>query len=104
MKNKTDPWDISHLEEPYFKKIGLEAAGKYSLDVPIKLVFIGKTGETYNTPNVNPNWSAEMMDGKIIKYNSTRKIIIGSDHWTAKNCFIIEWDKIKNTFKNADDI
>ncbi|MBK6536881.1 MAG: hypothetical protein IPG09_03590 [Ignavibacteria bacterium] len=38
MNNINDPWDIRHLGEEYFKKIGYATANKYSLDVPIKLV------------------------------------------------------------------
>ena len=100
MNQINDPWDIRHLEEPYFKNIGLLTGRTYSLDVPIKLVYIGKTGETYNTPNVNPNWSAEMLDGEIFKYDSRKKKIIGKDHWTAKKCNIIQWDEVKDLFKN----
>jgi len=100
MNNINDPWDIRHLGVSYFKKIGYATANNYSLDVPIKLVFVGKTGETYNTPNVYPNWSAEMIDGRIFKFNSTKKKVIGSDHWTSKNCFIFEWDFIKDVFKD----
>jgi len=100
MNNINNPWDIRHLGDEYFKKIGYATANKYSLDVPIKLVFVGKTGETYNTPNVYPNWSAEMIDGKIFKFNSTKKKVIGTDHWTSKNCFIFKWDYIKDVFKD----
>ncbi len=95
MSKSNNQWDIKHLGEMYFKNIGHKAAGKYSLDVPIKLVYIGKTGETYDTPNTNPNWSAEMDDGKIFRFNSTKNKIVGEEHWNPDHCFIFYWGSVK---------
>lgn len=98
MNNFKDPWDLRHLGGGYFKNIAHKSAGIYSFDVPVKLVYIGKTGESYDTPNVNPNWSAELMDGSIFRFSSTKNKIIGNEHWTANNCFVYKWEDIKDLF------
>lgn len=98
-------WHFSHLGEGYFKNIAYISAKKYSLDVPIKTVFIGKTGEPYTLIKfgryINPNWCVILENGEEKKYNTTSKKL-SEGLWGLSNCFRFEWDEIKRYFERSD--
>jgi len=100
-----DAWHFSHLGADYFKKIGLEVFKMYSVDVPIRVVYVGKTGEPYEKKNqgrnVNPNWWVKLLDGKEIGYNTTRKKIF-EGRWELGNCSEIEWEEIRKYFEDDE--
>jgi len=105
MENNQDlgNWHFSHLGEEYFKRIGSITLEKYSLDIPIKTVFVGKTGEPYYLKNkgreVNPNWCVIMENGEEKKYDG-RKRKLNPGLYNTGHCFRFEWEEIKNFFNS----
>jgi len=103
-EEEIDVWHFSYLGEEYFKRIGLNALEKYSLDVEIETVFIGKTGEPYylKTQNreVNPNWAVILKDGRELKYIRKGKGMLTEGLWELNKCNIYQWEVIKNFYNS----
>lgn len=102
LEDDIDQWHFSHLGESFFKNIALLTAQNYSLDVPIKHVLIGKSGEPYNLiklgRNINPNWCVIMENGEEKKYDSRSKKI-SPGLYNNNNCHRFDWTEIKKYFK-----
>jgi len=101
-----DKWHFSHLGENFFKNIALLTAQKYSLDVPIRNVFIGKSGEPYYLIKfgrmINPNWCVNLNNGDEKKFDSrSKKLLPGL--YNKNNCHRFDWEEIRNYFTKNDN-
>ena len=99
-----DQWHFSHLGRDYFLDIAFKVGFGRTLDVPIYLVYVGKTGVAYAEKkkgrNVNPNWSVVTKDGKNLRCGNKTGYIVESGLWNRKRCVVLNWEEIREFFNN----
>lgn len=97
-----EPWHFSHLGKGYFLEVSRLLGFGRTLAVPIKTIYIGKTGVPYIEKNrgrmVNPNWAVILENGE--KYRNQRNGDKYLQHglWNTSNCHCFYWDDIRKYF------
>ncbi|GAB1348597.1 hypothetical protein MASR1M107_08090 [Ignavibacteriales bacterium] len=102
MRKADHPWHFSHLGEGYFKDVAQILGFGRTLDAPIRLIYVGKSGVPYSEKKrgrmVNPNWAVLQEDGQEFKYKQNKNDFVQSGLWNTSNCNCFYWEEIRKFF------
>lgn len=106
--DSSDKWHFKYLGKNYFENIAGKVCNKYSLDVPIKTVYVGKSGEPYKlnlqNRNINPNWWVVLENDKKFRRKQNTKNEFEEGEYNSSNGNRFEWKSIKEYFDSNKDI
>lgn len=102
IRKADSPWHFSHLGERYFLEVTSILGFGRTLDAPIKIIYIGKSGVAYAEKRrgrmVNPNWAVVLEDGDEYRYKPNKNDDVLRGPWNTSNCHRFMWEEIRKYF------
>jgi|GEM_PF-6457331 len=97
-----EPWHFSHLGKGYFLEVSRLLGFGRTLEAPIQIIYIGKSGVAYIEKNrgrmVNPNWAVILENGEKLRYQRNRNEGVLPGLWNTSNCHFFLWNDIREYF------